>query len=174
VTTVLETGRLVLREITLEDAGLLLDVWNDPAFIRYVGDRGIRTLEDAAEAAAIGPLQLWERYGYGPFRVALRDTDTPIGICGLFRRESLDDPDLGYAVLPDFCGKGYAYEAATAVVNYAGSELGISRLIAIISPDNQASTGLIRKLGFEFERMHTMPGDDNAAQIFGKSLNIKE
>ncbi|NIS90713.1 MAG: GNAT family N-acetyltransferase [Woeseiaceae bacterium] len=167
----LETSHLSLRKMTLEDVGLMLAVWNDPAFIRYVGDRGIRTIDDAREAMKSGALQLYERYGYGPYRVALKDTDTPIGICGLFRREGLDVPDLGYSTLPEFCGRGYAFEAAVAVMDYACSELSIDRLIAIISPENSASIGLIGKLGFEFERMHTMPGDEDAVRIYSKLLN---
>lgn len=170
----LETPRLVLRHLTLDDAGLMLAIWNDPAFIRHVGDRGIRTVEDAEEAMKNGVFKLYEDHGYGPFRVALRDGDQAVGICGLFRREGLDDPDLGYATLPHFCGKGYAYEAASAVLGYVRSELHIERLIAIISPGNEASIGLIGKLGFEFERMHTMPGDDHVVRIYGKSMNIKE
>lgn len=166
----LETERLRLRKMTLDDAGLMLAVWNDPAFVRYVGDRGIRTTEDAQDAMQKGALHLYDTYGYGPYRIALKDGDTPIGICGLFRRDGLDEPDIGYSTLPDFCGKGYAFEAATAVVAYAHAELTLERLIAIISPGNEASLSLIRKLGFEFERMHTMPNDDDEICIFGKSL----
>lgn len=170
----LETERLALRQLTLDDAGLMLGIWNDPAFMRYVGDRGLRTTADAHEAMRNGALQLYEKYGYGPYRLALKDCDTPIGICGLFRRDGLEVPDLGYATLPEFCGKGYAFEAAMAVMDHACSALSIKQLIAIISPENDASIGLIRKLGFEFERMHTMPGDDKAVRIYGKLLNNKE
>jgi RimJ/RimL family protein N-acetyltransferase len=167
---VIETERLQLRKLTLDDAGLMFAVWNDSEFVRNVGDRGIRTLQEARDAMKKGALRLYDKYGYGPYRISLRDSDTPIGICGLFRRDGLDEPDIGYATLPDFCGHGYAYEAAIAVVAYARAELGLDRLIAIISPKNAASIGLIRKLGFEFERMHTMPGDDDEICIYGKSL----
>ena len=166
----LETERLRLRELTLGDAELMLAVWNDPAFLRHVGDRGIRTIADAEEAMQKGALHLYDVYGYGPYRIALKGEDTPVGICGLFRRDGLDEPDIGYSTLPDFCGRGYAYEAAVAVIDYARDELGLVRLIAIISPGNDASIGLIRKLGFEFERMHSMPGEDGEVRIYGKSL----
>jgi len=166
----LETERLRLRKMTLDDAGLMLAVWNDPAFVRHVGDRGIRTTEDARDAMQKGALHLYEEYGYGPYRIGLKEDDTPIGICGLFRRDGLDEPDIGYSTLPDYCGKGYAFEAAAAVVDYAFAELSLERLIAIISPGNEASLSLIRKLGFEFENMHNMPDDDDAVCIFGKSL----
>lgn len=148
----------------------MLAVWNDPAFVRFVGDRGIRTRKDAQEAMKDGALRLYQDFGYGPFRIALRECDTAIGISGLFRREGLDIPDLGYSTLPEFCGEGYAYEAATAVLHHAREDLGLGELIAIISPENEASIGLIRKLGFEFERMHTMPGDKSAVQVYRKQL----
>ena len=167
----LETERLTLRHLTLDDADLMLGVWNDPAFVRFVGDRGIRTLEEAHEAMRNGVLKLYADYGYGPFRVALKEDDVPIGICGLFRRDGLDDPDIGYSTLPAHCGKGYAFEAASAVLQHVAEDLSIDRLIAIISPENAASIGLIRKLGFEFERMHTMPGADDPVRIYYKSLN---
>jgi len=172
-TDTLETGRLALRRLTLDDAALMLAIWNDPAFVRHVGDRGIRTIAQAQEAMRQGVLKLYEQYGYGPYRVALRADDTPLGICGLFRRDSLEVPDIGYALLPEFCGKGYAFEAASAVVAHAAGAVGIARLIAIISPGNAASIGLIRKLGFQFERMHTMPDDDEVS-IFGMSLITQE
>ncbi len=166
----LETDRLTLHEMTLADAGLMLAIWNDPAFVRYVGDRGIRTIDEAEDAMRQGILRLYEEYGYGPYRMTLKDPGDAIGICGLFRRDSLDVPDIGYATLPDYCGRGYAFEAATAVIKHTGTALGIERLIAIISPDNAASIGLIGKLGFEFERMHRMPDADDDVSIYCKSL----
>ena len=166
----LETDRLTLHEITLGDAELMLAVWNDPAFVRYVGDRGIRTTDAAEEAMRQGVLRLYEEHGYGPFRIALKDSGEAIGISGLFRRDGLDDPDIGYATLPEYCGKGYALEAARAVIEHATTVLGLERLIAIISPENEASISLIGKLGFEFERMHRMHDDDHEVCIYGKSL----
>jgi RimJ/RimL family protein N-acetyltransferase len=167
----LETSRLTLHKMTLGDAGLMLAIWNDPAFVRFVGDRGIRAVEEAEDAMRHGILRLYEDYGYGPYRVSLKDSGDAIGICGLFRRDGLDDPDIGYATLPEYCGKGYASEAGRAVVEHARTALGLERVIAIISPENAASIGLIGKLGFEFERMHRMPDDDHDICIYGKSLN---
>ena len=148
----------------------MLAIWNDPAFIRHVTDRGIRTLPDAQDAMREGILRMYEEHGYGPYRVALTATDQPIGICGLFKRDCFDVPDIGYATLPEFCGNGFAYEAACAVIDNAPG-LGFERLLAIISPKNDASIGLIRKLGFDFERMHRMPDDDDDVCIYSKSLN---
>ncbi len=166
----IETERLRLRWLTLDDADLMLAVWNDPDFVRYVGDRGIRTLEEAREEMAESALPLYENHGFGPYRMALKHCDTPIGICGLFRRDGLEDPDIGYSVLPAFCGKGYAFEAASAVIDYAGNDLGLRRLIAIIAPDNEPSLGLIRKLGLRFERMHRMEDDEEEVCLYAKAL----
>ena len=169
---VLLTERLRLRRLTLDDAGLMLDIWNDPAFIRNVSDRGIRTIEDARQAMVEGPLKLYETYGYGPFRIGLAGDDTPVGICGLFRREGLDVPDIGYALLPDYYARGYAYEAAAAVVNHARSDLEIDHLVAIISPENSRSIHLVRKLGLEFERMIRLPGDDHDVSLYGIRFDL--
>jgi RimJ/RimL family protein N-acetyltransferase len=166
----LETERLSLRRVTRDDVGLMLAIWNDPAFILHVGDRGIRTDAAALEAMEKGAFHLYEKYGYGPYRIALKACDTAIGICGLFRRDGLDEPDIGYAVLPGYCGKGYAYEASAAVIGHARDALGLSRVIAIISPNNEASIGLIGKLGLRFERMHTMPDDDHEVCVYGMRL----
>ena len=166
----LQTERLQLRWLTLDDAELMLAVWNDPAFVRFVGDRGIRTLDEARTTMQEGALKLFSDYGYGPFRMALADSDAPIGICGLFRRDGLDDPDIGFATLPEFCGNGYAFEAACAVMDHARDDLELPRLIAIVSPENEASVGLIRKLGLRFERMYRMDDDDDNVAIYGMQL----
>ena len=163
-----------MRWLTPGDEGVLLAVWNDPAFIRNVGDRGIRTMEQAAEAMAVGPLKLYESHGYGPFRVALADTDEPIGICGLFKRDNLDDPDIGFGLLPEHCGKGLAYEAAVAVSEHAQQDLGLNRMIAIVSPGNEPSIGLIRKLGLNFENMLLMPGDEEEICLYSVDWKIAE
>ena len=166
----LETERLQLRRLTLDDAELMLAIWNDPAFIHHVGDRGIRTVAEAEAELESGAFKLYADYGYGPYRMALKSHDTPIGICGIFRRDGLEQPDIGYGVLPEYCGKGYAYEAARAVVEHAKADLGLDSLIAIISPDNEASVGLIRKLGLRFERMHRMQDDEDEICIYGMQL----
>lgn len=167
----LETARLRLRRLTLDDAGLMLAIWNDPAFVRYVGDRGIRTIEEAEAALQEGAFVLYEEYDYGPYCMSCKEDDALIGICGLFRRENLDDPDIGFAVLPDFCGQGFASEAAKAVVEHARNDLGIQYLTAIVSPENLASIGLIEKLGLRFERGITMPGEDQEICLYSMQLN---
>jgi RimJ/RimL family protein N-acetyltransferase len=166
----LETERLYLRRVTLDDADLLLAVWNDPAFMEHVGDRGVRTTEEAEEAMRAGALKLYADYGYGPYAMVRRDDGVRMGICGLFKRDNLDYPDIGFGVLPEFCGKGYAGEAAFAVLAHARDDLRIKELTAIVSPGNAPSIGLIEKLGLMFVGMITMPGDDEEICLYSKRL----
>ena len=166
----LTTRRLELQWLTLDDAPLMFAVWNDPAFVRYVADRGIRTLEQARAAIEAGPLRLYAEYGYGPFRVRRRMDGVDMGICGLFRRDDLEAPDIGFAILPDFCGKGYGFEASAAVLEYARGTLGLSSIIAIVSPHNEASIGLLEKLGMRFERPIRMPGEDHDISLYRADL----
>ena len=148
----------------------MLAIWNDPAFIRHVADRGIRTLAEAHEAMRAGVLRLYSEYGYGPYAMQLKNDRAAIGICGLFRRDGFDDPDIGFALLPAFRRRGYVCEAAHSVIGYARESLGLPRLKAIVSPGNAASVAIIRKLGFEFERMHRMPDDDADVAVYGIGL----
>lgn len=167
----LKTERLLLRRLTLDDAGFMLSIWNDPAFVRFVGDRGIRTLEQAQDALIEGAFRLYEQYGYGPYCMAQKSDGSPIGICGLFRRDNLDHPDIGFAVLPDYIGLGLAGEAAAAVVAHARDDLGLEYLTAIVSPENTVSIGLLEKLGLEFKKRITMPGEKNEISLYGMKLN---
>ncbi len=162
-----------MQRVTYDDAGLMLAVWNDPAFIEHVGDRGIRNEDDARKALEAGVFRLYAEYGYGPFKMVRKDDGVAIGICGLFKRDNLNDPDIGFAVLPDYCGNGFAGEAARAVVVHARDDLGLQRLTAIVSPGNVASIGLIQKLGLTFSGMITMPGDDEAICLYAMTLEQK-
>jgi RimJ/RimL family protein N-acetyltransferase len=163
---VVTTERLELRWLTLDDTPLMLAIWNDPAFVRHVADRGIRTLEQARAAVEAGPLRLYAEHGYGPFCVRRRADGVDMGICGLFRRDVLEDPDIGFAILPDFCGMGYGFEAATAVLDHARDALALSCVTAIVSPGNDASIGLLEKLGMRYERPIRMPGDDYDVSLY--------
>lgn len=166
----IETDRLLLRRITLDDADLMLAVWNDPAFVANVGDRGVRTIEEAEAEVKAGALRSYAEFGYGPYAMVLKADGTRIGICGLFKRPGLDDPDIGFAALPDYCGRGYAGEAAQAVVAHARDDLGLGVLTAIVSPGNVPSIGLIEKLGLSFDRMIRMPGDDEDICLYSMTL----
>lgn len=159
-----------MHETTVADAPLLLAVWNDPAFVHNVADRGIRTLEEAAVAIRAGAEAQFIEYGYGPYCITAKETGAQVGICGIFRRESLDVPDIGFALLPDFCRRGYAFESAQAVVQHARATLQLPALSAIVSPGNLPSRQLIEKLGLEYQTMITLPGDDTSVCYYSMSL----
>ena len=163
------TERLTLRWFTEDDAALMLAVWNDPDFVRHVGDRGIRTLDEARNALAYGILALYRDHAYGPYRVATKDGDEPMGICGLFLRDYLDDPDIGFALLPGFCRRGYAFEAALAVLDEAKT-MGLDRVTAIVSPENVASIGLIEKLGLSLAERMRLPGEERDVLLYAIDL----
>jgi len=169
--TELTTTRLRLRWLTTSDAALMLTIWNDPDFIRHVGDRGIRTLAEARQAMVDGVLKLYEDLGYGPYLLESPDDGSPMGICGLFKRDNLDYPDIGYSLLPEFRGRGYALEAARAVLIHARDYLGLSQLKAIVSQDNTPSVRLLEKLGMQFEGMLRMPGEDEDVALYGITCN---
>ena len=165
--TELTTPRLRLRWLTEDDAALMLTIWNDPDFIRHVGDRGIRTPTEARKAMRDGILKLYTDFGYGPYSVSSLDSGTPMGICGLFKRDNLDYPDIGYSLLPEFRGCGYALEAASAVLVHARDHLGLSQLKAIVSQDNTASVRLLEKLGMRSEGALRMPDEDEDVVLYG-------
>jgi len=150
---VLETERLLLRPLTTDDAPFILTLLNEPSFLRFIGDKKVRNLEDARQYILTGPMASYERHGLGLLAVVLKASQTPIGMCGLLKREELPDPDIGFAYLPDFWGQGFAFEAAKAVMNDARESLKLSRILAIVNPDNDASIKLLERLGLKFERV---------------------
>jgi [ribosomal protein S5]-alanine N-acetyltransferase len=164
--TILETERLVLRRMSLDDDAFVRALLNEPSFIRYVGDRGVRTLDDARRYIADGPLASYERVGFGLYVVEARVDQAPIGICGLLKRDTLEDPDLGFAFLPRFWSKGYAYESASAVLTYGRTALGIRRILAITSPDNNASIRLLLRLGFSYEGTRRLSEGASQVKVF--------
>jgi RimJ/RimL family protein N-acetyltransferase len=164
-----ETARLVVRTAMLEDAAFYHALVNDPAFIEHIGDKGIRTLDEARAALLTGPIAMQEERGHSLYVVELKDHGNPIGMCGLIKRDTLDCIDIGYAYLPDWRGQGYAYEAAQAVLAHAPT-LGIERLLAIASPGNVASNGLLRKLGMRFERFTQLAPDGPGSNVYSLAL----
>lgn len=168
---VAETRRLLLRRLTPDDADLMLAIWTDPAFVQHVGDRGIHTIAKARQAIGDNVLTLYETYGYGPYCMVRKDDAQRIGVCGLFRRKTLPNPDIGFAVLPTYRGAGFALEAARAVVRHAREGLGIKTLDAIVSPLNKASVCLLEKLGLKFQRSITMPGETEEIGLYSMNLS---
>jgi len=165
--TVLETDRLLLRHFTLDDADFILRLVNDPAFIANIGDRGIRTRDDAATYLTDGPIASYAQHGHGLYLVALKESSEAIGICGLLKRIQFPDIDVGYAFLPEFWSRGFALESATAVVGHARDVLHVNRVIALVSPENARSIKLLEKLGFEFSELRQMRPDGPPTAIYG-------
>ncbi len=167
---VLTTDRLVLRHLTQDDAAFILELLNDPGWLRFIGDKGVRTLEDARNYLVKGPLAMYERHGFGLYLVELADGHVPIGMCGLIKRDTLDDVDIGYAYLPAFRAKGYAHEAAAAVLAYGNRQFGLTRIVAITSPDNVGSSRLLEKLGMNHEKTVTLGGADHEVRLYASDF----
>lgn len=164
---ILETDRLRLRHLSPDDAGFILELVNEPAWLRFIGDRGIRTLDDAQNYIRNGPMESYSRFGFGLYLVGLKADGSPLGICGLIKRETLPDVDLGFAFLPNFWGQGYATEAASAALVFAQNTLGLKRIVAITHPDNDRSVRVLEKLGLRFERMIQLSADGPELKLFG-------
>jgi RimJ/RimL family protein N-acetyltransferase len=163
---ILETDRLILRHQTVEDAAFMLELWNDPSWIQNIGDRGVRTIEDARANILHGAVEMYAKLGYGFYLTELKDGGIPLGICGFAKRDFLADPDVGFAFLPRYWGKGYAYEAASAVMEYGKSVLGFSRIAAFTSEENEASGKLLEKLGLQFEKIIPYPGREEMVRLY--------
>jgi RimJ/RimL family protein N-acetyltransferase len=150
-----------LRGLKPEDAQFILALLNEPSFLRFIGDKKVRTIQDAEQYIQNGPVASYERHGFGLCLVELKDTHTPIGICGLLKRDELPDPDIGFAFLPDFWNKGFAFESAAAVMNDARERLNLNRVLAITNQDNEPSIKLLQKLGLQIERTIKMSTDSS-------------
>ena len=164
MTQIAETERLVIREIDESDAAFMNALLNSPGFLKYIGDRGVRTNDDACTFIRERYRKSYADNGYGLYAVLLKDDSTPVGMCGFVRRDTLPGPDLGFAFLPEHEGKGYGLESSIAVLRYGREELGFERVLAITTLDNRASIRLLEKLGFTLEKK--MDGPE------GERLNV--
>lgn len=143
------TDRLSISQLTLDDTEFILELVNSPSWITYIGDRNIRSTQDAENYLLEGPMLSYQQFGFGLLKLVQSETNIPIGICGLLKREELDHPDLGFALLPDFEGMGYAYESSTAIIDWAKEKLKLNTVLAITSEKNLRSQHLLTKLGFQ-------------------------
>ena len=148
--TVLETERLRLRQFAESDAAFVLELLNEPSWLRFIGDRGVRTLDDARGYITNGPQAMYARHGFSLLVVERTTDGAALGMCGLIKRDTLDAPDIGYAFLPRAWGQGYAREAAAAVLAYGHRALGLPRILAITDPENAASIKLLEDMGMRF------------------------
>ncbi|HUQ30596.1 MAG TPA: GNAT family N-acetyltransferase [Pyrinomonadaceae bacterium] len=167
---VLETERLILRRFTVEDDEFVLELLTDPSWLRFIGDKGIRTPDAARDYISKTLVAMYERLGFGLYLTELKDEGIPIGMCGLIKRDSLEDVDIGFAFLPKFRGKGFAYESARAVMAYGKRAFGLNRLVAITSPDNHDSARVLEKLGFNFEGKVKLSDDGEEVSLFASDV----
>jgi len=171
--TIFETERLVVRRLSSDDAEFILELLNQPSFLRYIGDKGVRTTEDAVRYIQTGPVASYERFGFGLYLVELKETGVPIGMCGLLKRDTLPDVDVGFAFLPDYWSQGYAFEATSGVMHYGREVLGLQRIVAITSLDNDASIRLLEKIGLKFEGLITPSEDLGEVRLFGTAPDLE-
>lgn len=163
---VIETDRLILQEFVTEDAPFLLELLNTPSWLKYIGDRGVHTIDQARDYARNRLIHSYARVGYGLFVTRLKESHAPIGMCGVLKRDTLEDPDLGFAFLPEYGKNGYAYEAASATVDFANKKLKMKRIVAITQADNNNSIRLLTKLGFGFEKTVVLAGDSQTLMLY--------
>ena len=168
--TVIETSRLILSELKTEDAAFILKLYNDQDFISYIGDKGIKSIKDAEKFIEDGPKQSYKEHRHGLYLVQLKDF-TSIGICGLLKRANLDLPDIGFAILPDYRRMGFIYEASKAVIQDAKKRLLYDKIVAITSPNNNASINLLIKLGFRYKELIKIESDNKPTQLYTNQID---
>jgi RimJ/RimL family protein N-acetyltransferase len=167
----LETERLRLRNLSESDAEFAIELLNSPGWLKYIGDRGVKDVASAKAYIRERVLNLYEQYGYGPYGVMTKDSDELMGFCGLFKREFLEDPDIGFAFLPEFTGRGYAFESAAAVMNEVRNDPRLKRVSAITTTGNYRSINLLTKLGLKFEKMIPYPGEKEELMLYSIELH---
>ena len=163
---VLRTGRLILRHLSEDDAPFILELLNERGFIQNIGDRGVRDLDGARAYITDGPAASYRQHGYGLWLAALRETGEPIGICGLVKREGLEDADVGYAFLERTWGRGYAQEAAAATLRHARETIGLDKVVAITAPGNAGSIAVLLKIGMKAAGTIQLPAHGGESAYF--------
>ena len=162
----LETERLILREFCVADAAFMLEALTEPSFLHFIGDKGVRTIEETQQYIIDGPVDSYTRHGFGMYIVELKSSGTPIGMSGLVKRDTLEDADVGFAFLPQYWSQGYAYESTCAVMEFARSGLGLKRILGITANDNVSSIRLLEKIGLRFEKMIRLTEDEPEIKLF--------
>lgn len=163
---IIETNRLILRKFILDDAGFVLELLNSPSWLKYIGDRNVKNLEDAKNYISDKLISSYIKNGFGLYEIILKKDNIPVGMCGLIKRDTLENIDLGFALSPVFTGNGYAFEAAFATLNYAKTVLKLERIIAITTTENKNSIKLLEKLKFVFEKMVLLSNEEEELMLF--------
>ena len=167
---VVETDRLVLRRLSIEDAQFILELLNEPAWLRFIGDKGVHTLDEARGYITGGAVDSYARRGFGLYHTSRKSDEVSVGICGLIKRPGLEDVDIGFAFLERFWGNGYATEACLAVIDHARRDIGLTRLVAITDPDNEASIRVLGRLGLTFRERIRLAADDVELNLMSLTL----
>ncbi|MBD2104954.1 GNAT family N-acetyltransferase [Leptolyngbya sp. FACHB-261] len=167
---ILETNRLILRKLSIEDADFMFELVNEPSWLHSIGDKGVKTLDDARDYILKGPIHSYKQFGFGLYLTELKQSRIPIGICGLIKRESLKDVDIGFAFLPSFWGNGYAYESASAVIGLAKNALVLNRIVGVTTLDNHSSIKVLEKLGLRFEQVIRLSENSSEVNLFARDL----
>jgi RimJ/RimL family protein N-acetyltransferase len=165
--TIIESPRLCLRCLDFDDAPFILELLNQATFLQFIGDKGVRDLAGACEYLRQGPMESYWRHGFGLYLTSLREGGVPIGICGLVKRDALEDVDVGFAFLPQYAGRGYATESAAAVLAHGYRVFQLKRIVGITAPDNHASIAVLQKIGLRFERLIRLGEDGKEVNLFG-------
>lgn len=163
---ILETDRLVIRRLTLADTSFVIELVNSPGWLRFIGDRNIHTAEQAKSYLENGPLKSYEQNGFGLYLVELKSDKTPVGMCGLIKRDTLPEPDIGFAFFPECMGKGFAFEAASAIMTLATDTLKLPTVLAITLPDNDRSRRLLEKIGLKFSKLVSSPNTNEELMLY--------
>jgi len=171
--SILKTERLILREANPSDKHFFYELLNSPKWIKYIGDRNIKTLKNAEDYISDKLINSYKTNGYGLYVYELKDSHKPIGICGFIKRDYLDSEDIGFALLPEYERKGYTYEISIAVLNYGVKKLGITKIYAITTKENVASQELLKKLGFNFKSIIIEPDTNEEILLFSRGSEMK-
>jgi len=169
--TIAETERLLITEFTFEDAAFIQELVNTPTWLENIGERNVKSEKDAKRYIENGPVKSYNEHGFGLYKVALKDNNFPIGMCGLIKRDTLEDVDIGFAFLPAYEGKGYGFESASAVLNFARS-LKMEKVVAITLPSNVKSINLLKKLNMQFEHRIQFQGEEKELMLYSINFNI--
>lgn len=167
---ILETNRLILREFNLDDGDFIQNLLNTPKWIKFIGDRGIKSNKDSKKYLTNGPFKSYSENGFGLWLVALKNSSIPVGMCGILKRDFLEDHDIGFAMLPEYENNGYGFEAANATILFAKEKLNLSRVVGFALHYNNHSINLLNKLGFKYEKIIRMPNDDEDLALFAKTF----
>ncbi|MEO6901626.1 MAG: GNAT family N-acetyltransferase [Bacteroidia bacterium] len=167
---IVQTERLLLRQFNVNDVDFIIQLLNSPGWIKNIGDRNIKTVEQAKNYLLNGPMQSYQLHGFGLSLVMLKETNTPIGMCGLIKRDTLPHVDIGFAFLPAYIGKGYCYEMASAILMNAKNNFKLPRIVAVTLPTNISSVNVLKKLGMQFDKKIILKGDTEELELYGIDL----